>query len=137
MTLNPEILEQSFEQVKFQAEEFSKSFYENLLSDFPQLTPLFAESNMVEQRQKLFKSLVLVVENVREPMKLIPSLRGLGRRHIKYGVLPSHYPMVGNSLIKTLKFYLGSNWTAEIERAWLDAFELITSTMLDDKTPEP
>ncbi|MEL6989174.1 MAG: globin domain-containing protein, partial [Bacteroidota bacterium] len=60
------------------------------------------------------------------------SLRGLGKKHIKYGVLPSHYPMVGNSLLRTLKEYLGLNWTTEVERAWTEAYEAIASIMLDD-----
>lgn len=136
MSLNPEILEQSFEKVILQAEEFSTSFYENLLSDYPQLRPLFAKSNMVEQRQKLFSSLVLIVENIRNPEKLTNSLRGLGKKHIKYGVIPSHYPMVGNSLLKTFESYLGSSWTPEVKQAWIDAYEAIASLMLDEKASD-
>ncbi|MEL6989474.1 MAG: flavohemoprotein, partial [Bacteroidota bacterium] len=82
MSLNSEILEQSFAIVKLQSEEFTASFYENMWSNFPQLKPLFAESDMIEQRKKLFASLVLVVENARSPEILVDSLRGLGKKHI-------------------------------------------------------
>lgn len=133
MSLNSDLLEQSFAKIKLQAENFSTSFYENLLSDYPQVRPLFAKTDMVEQRQKLFSSLVLVIENIRKPETLTNSLKGLGKKHIKYGVLPSHYPLVGNSLLKTFKTYLGSDWTVEVEQAWIEAYKAIASLMLDEK----
>lgn len=131
MSLNSEILAQSFEQVKPQADQFAISFYENLFLNYPQLKPLFAKANMVEQRQKLFSSLVLVVENLCNPEKLTNSLRGLGKKHIKYGVIPAHYPMVGNSLLQTLETHLGSSWTTEVKQAWIEAYEAIAALMLD------
>lgn len=41
------------------------------------------------------------------------ALKGLGTRHVKYGVLPQHYPMVGGALLKTFEALLGSDWTPE------------------------
>lgn len=41
MSLNVEILEQSFDKVKPRANEFAASFYENLFQDYPEVKPLF------------------------------------------------------------------------------------------------
>lgn len=129
--LQVELLESSFEKVKPQANEFVASFYDNLFTDYPAAKPLFAHSNMQEQGGKLLKSLVFVVENLRRPGELTGALRGLGARHVEYGALPDHYPLVGNSLLKTFEQYLGSDWTPKTKQAWADAYGVITEVMLE------
>jgi hemoglobin-like flavoprotein len=136
--LQVELLEASFEKVKPQASEFVSSFYGNLFTDYPAAKPLFAHSNMAKQEMMLLESLVFVVENLRQPGTLSGALQGLGARHVKYGALPEHYPLVGNSLIKTFSQYLGDDWTPETQQAWADAYGVITDIMLEgaDYTPE-
>lgn len=129
--LQIELLESSFEKVKPQANEFVASFYDNLFTDYPAAKPLFAHSNMEEQGGKLLKSLVFVVENLRQPGALTDALKGLGARHVKYGALPEHYPLVGNSLLKTFEQHLGNDWTPETKDAWVGAYGVITEVMLE------
>ncbi|MEH2045751.1 hypothetical protein [Nostoc sp.] len=62
MSLNVELLEQSFEKVKPRADEFAASFYDNLFQAHPEMKPLFAKTDMKNQEKKLLSSLVLVVE---------------------------------------------------------------------------
>ncbi|NEO70815.1 globin family protein [Moorena sp. SIO3H5] len=131
MSLQVELLEQSFDQIKPSATEFVASFYENLFTDYPAAQPLFDTTDMGAQKKKLLASLVLVVENLRNPDTLGAALKGLGARHVKYGALPEHYPLVGNSLLKTFEQYLGADWTPEVKQAWVDAYGAITTIMLD------
>ncbi|PSN10410.1 globin [filamentous cyanobacterium CCP5] len=135
--LQVELLEQSFEKVKPQANDFVSSFYENLFTDYPAAKPLFVHANMAEQSNKLLASLVFVVENLKKPGALTEALKGLGARHVKYGALPDHYPLVGNSLLKTFEQYLGSDWTPETKQAWVDAYGLITEVMLEGADYSP
>ncbi|MEO1147538.1 MAG: globin family protein [Cyanobacteria bacterium J06638_22] len=130
-------LEQSFEKVKPQASEFVASFYDNLFTDYPGAKPLFAHSDMEAQQAKLLDSLVFVVENLKNPEALVETLRGLGARHVEYGALPEHYPLVGNSLLKTFEQYLKADWTSEVKAAWIDAYGLITEVMLDGADYSP
>ena len=131
MAQNIELLEQSFELVKPQADEFVASFYSNLFTDYPAAKPLFEHSDMTKQQQMLKGALVMVIENLRKPEVLSRSLRGLGARHVQYGALPEHYPLVGNSLLKTLSQYAGDAWTPELKDAWTGAYGTITELMLD------
>ena len=131
MSLKVELLEQSFEAIKPQADDFVNSFYDNLFTANPEAQPLFASTDMAEQKKKLLNSLVLVVENLRMPEVLDQVLRGLGARHVKYGALPEHYPLVGTALLTTFEQYLGPQWTPEVKQAWLDAYGAITEIMLD------
>ncbi|NEQ82790.1 MAG: flavohemoprotein [Moorea sp. SIO2I5] len=131
MSLQVELLEESFEKIKPSATEFVASFYENLFTDYPAAQPLFDTTDMVAQKKKLLASLVLVVENLRKPDTLSSALKGLGARHVKYGALPEHYPLVGNTILKTFEQYLGADWTPEVKQAWVDAYGAITTIMLD------
>lgn len=138
MSLNVELLEQSFELVKPKADEFVSSFYDNLFTDYPAAKPLFEHSDMTKQKQMLKGGLVMVIENLRKPEVLSQALKGLGARHVKYGALPDHYPLVGNSLLKTLGQYAGDAWTPELKEAWTGAYGAITELMLEgaDYAPE-
>jgi hemoglobin-like flavoprotein len=131
MPLNVELLESSFSQIKDRETEFSTNFYTYLFADYPTLKPLFANSNMTEQQKKLFRSLVLIVDSLRTPDALVNTLKGLGTRHIRYGVLPEHYPMVGSTLIKSFSICLQDAWTPNIERAWIEAYATVARLMLE------
>jgi len=130
MSLNIECLEQNFEKIKPRANEFVASFYENLFQLYPEVKPLFANTDMVNQQKKLLNSLVLVVENLRNPEALEPVLEALGARHVSYGAIPKYYGPVGEALLMTFEQYLQEDWTAEVKKAWLDAYRAITTLML-------
>jgi hemoglobin-like flavoprotein len=130
MSLNIEVLEQSFEKVKPQAHEFVASFYNALFTDYPEAQSLFAHSDMAKQQTMLLNALVSVIENLRQPNKMTEALYGLGARHVKYGALPEHYPLVGRTLLKTLEQYLGPNWSDEVKQAWTEGYSAITVLML-------
>ncbi|MEO1340110.1 MAG: globin family protein [Cyanobacteria bacterium J06635_13] len=131
MSLKVEVLEESFELIKPSANEFVASFYENLFTANPEAKPLFEHTDMAAQKKMLLNSLVMVVENLRKPDVLDKSLRGLGARHVKYGALPAHYPLVGGALLTTFEQYLQAKWTPEVKQSWVDAYGAISEIMLD------
>ncbi|BAY78299.1 globin domain protein [Nostoc linckia NIES-25] len=130
MSLNIELLEQSFEQIKPYADDFVASFYTNLFAAHPEVRPLFANTEMEKQQKKLLNSLVLVVENLRYPDVLEAVLDSLGSRHVIYGAIPQYYPAVGQALILTFEQYLEDAWTPEHKKAWTDAYGAIAAQML-------
>ena len=131
MAINTNLLETSFACLREHETEFTACFYSTLFSDYPQVQPLFSHIQMNEQAKKLFASLVLVVNNLTKPDVLTDVLQGLGTRHVKYGVLPEHYPMVGSCLLKAMARTLTEQWTAEVEAAWTEAYAAITEIMLE------
>jgi hemoglobin-like flavoprotein len=141
MSLPVQLLEESFEKIKPIAPEFADTFYENLFSDYPEAQPLFAHTNMAQQKQHLVKALALIVANLRDPDALTTNLKALGARHLTYGTIKEHYPLVGSTLLKTMSFYLAQDWTPEVEQAWIDAYDAIRSIMLEGadsaETPHP
>ncbi|XWK88783.1 MAG: globin family protein [Phormidium sp.] len=130
MSLNVELLEQSFAQIKPRADDFVASFYENLFTAHPEAKPLFAKTNMSEQRKHLLAALNLVVQNLRKPQVLEEALKSLGAKHVGYGTAAKHYPLVGQALLTTFEQYLQQDWTPEVKQAWTDALGAITTLML-------
>jgi hemoglobin-like flavoprotein len=131
MTLNVELLEQSFEQLKPNLEEFISSFYLTLFHDSPQIGHLFDHTDMAKQRKMMFGALTLVMENLRNPEAMDTALKGLGARHVQYGALPEYYPLFGRSLLKAMATSLGERWTPQLQQAWVDAYVALTSLMLE------
>ena len=131
MTLQIELLETSFQAIAPRGEAFVTAFYERLFTNYPQTRAFFASTNMKEQRKKLLGALILLIQNLRKPEVLTSALQGLGQRHVKYGVQPEHYPIVGTILLETFAELLGDNWTPAYHDAWVQAYEAICSIMLE------
>jgi hemoglobin-like flavoprotein len=131
MTLQIELLESSFQAIAPRGETFVTAFYERLFTRFPQTRAFFASTIMKEQRKKLLGALILVIQNLRKPEVLTSALKGLGQRHVAYGVRPEHYPIVGTILLETFADLLGDDWTPAYHDAWAQAYEAICSIMLE------
>ncbi len=131
MALQIELLETSFQTIAPCGEAFVTDFYERLFTRFPQTRAFFASTDMKEQRKKLLGALALVIQNLRKPEVLTSALKGLGQRHVKYGVLPEHYPIVGAILLETFADFLGELWTPTYHDAWAEAYEAVCAIMLE------
>jgi nitric oxide dioxygenase len=131
MSLQVSLLEDSFAKARPIAERFTAQFYDTLFADSPEVKLLFEQTHMVEQGAKLFDSLEVVIANLQQPEILAQTLKGLGTRHVRYGVLPVHYPMVGGALLKTLELFLQEAWTPELKQAWVDAYGAVATLMLE------
>ena len=130
MSLQIEMLEQSFAQLKPHLDEFGASFYQSLFSRYPEAKPLFAATDMSQQQQKLITSLIFVIGNLRHPELLATALQSLGAKHVGYGAQPEHYLLVGETLLATFADYLGPAWTPELKQAWSEAYRAISELML-------
>jgi nitric oxide dioxygenase len=58
-------------------------------------------------------------------------LRRLGARHVEYGVLPEHYPIVGEALLYTLETALGDKWNDKVKSGWAGIFDIVSSSMVE------
>lgn len=122
------LIRESFAAVEPRIEEVARFFYGMLFSIAPATRKLFPV-NMEVQHSRFLRALVHVVQMVDRPDDLVPFLRQLGRDHRKFGVLATHYDAFGSALIGTVKHFAGIVWTPSVEKAWTDAFGLISKTM--------
>ncbi len=124
------LIQQSWQQVKPIAKQAGQLFYERLFTAAPGIRHLFKEKND-EQANKLMMMLGYVVSKLNHLDELTSSLHQLGVRHNKYGAKPEHYDLVGQCLIATLKDGLGDKWDDELQNAWITAFTLLKTTMVE------
>lgn len=105
-------------------------FYASLFRKAPSVRALFPE-DMFRQSEKLWSSIVAVVNGIDDIAALIPTLENMGARHVGYGAQPAHYDAVRDTLIETMADFLAEDWTTAHERAWGDALDIVVKTMLN------
>jgi len=125
-----ELVQHSWRRVVGVADEAAALFYSSLFVLDPRLRSLF-HADMREQGQKFVTMIALAVNSLTRPDTLVPILRDLGRRHAAYGVLDEHYDTVETALLWTLDEGLGLQFTPELRRAWVAAYQTIAETMKD------
>ncbi len=119
------------------ADTAARLFYDRLFEVDPSARPLFKDTDMAAQREKLMATLSAVVDNLDDLESMVPAIEDLGRRHVGYGVTDAQYDTVGQALLWTLAQGLGAAWTPEAELAWTDAYTTVADIMRDAASAEP
>ena len=123
-------LETSFDLVAPRGDELMDVFYARLFATAPAVEPLFAGTDMRQQKAMLLGALVLLRRSLRNLPAIVPTLHELGARHVEYGAEPSHYPVVGAVLIASMAEIAGPDWRPEYEDAWAEAYSIVSGAML-------
>jgi hemoglobin-like flavoprotein len=131
MALDLDPLATSFDLVAPRGDERIDIFYARLFAAAPAVEPLFAGSDLRQQKAKLLATLVLLRRSLRTLDAIVPTLRELGRRHVAYGARSEHYPVVASVLIASMAEIAGDAWRPEHEQAWSAALELAAGAMLE------
>jgi hemoglobin-like flavoprotein len=74
-------------------------------------------------------ALVAVLDHLEDASWLTSTLKGMGAKHVEYGVTTEMYGWVGASLLATLAEVGGKDWTPELAAAWTEAYGAIASLM--------
>jgi methyl-accepting chemotaxis protein len=130
MHLDLETLETTFDLVAPRGDELMDIFYARLFAAAPAVRPLFDGTDLDRQKGMLLSTLVLLRRSLRNLDAIVPTLRGLGARHVAYGARPEHYLVVGEVLIASMAEVAGEAWRPEHELAWAAAFAVIADAML-------
>lgn len=54
----------------------------------------------------------------------------LGVKHIRYGVRPDMFPMMGDALMATLEGTIGDSFTDNVREAWKETYGELSSDMI-------
>ena len=123
------LVQSSFAKVAPIADTAAALFYDRLFTIAPPVKQMF-KGDMAEQGKKLMMTLAVVVNGLTNLDAILPAASALARRHISYGVKPSHYGSVGEALLWTLEKGLGDAWTADIAAAWTAAYGTLSGFMI-------
>jgi methyl-accepting chemotaxis protein len=131
MALDIDILETSFDLIAPHGDDLMDRFYARLFEAAPTVRPLFAGTDLRRQKTMLLGTLILLRKSLRDLDAIVPKLRELGARHVGYGAVPAHYPVVGEALIAAMADIAGAAWRPAFEHAWAEAFAVVAQAMLD------
>ena len=123
------LVQSSFAKVAPIADTAAALFYDRLFVIAPPVKQMFT-GDMAEQGKKLMMTLAVVVNGLTNLEAILPAASTLARRHISYGVKPSHYASVGEALLWTLEKGLGDAWTADTAAAWTAAYGTLSGFMI-------
>lgn len=124
------LVQQSFQKIGPMASTAADIFYRRLFDTCPDVRPLFP-ADMREQKDKLMRTLGVAVQNLHHMETILPVVRGLGEKHVAYGVKDEQYEAVGAALLYTLEAGLGEDWTPELAAAWEETYAVVSGAMRD------
>ena len=130
MSLDIDTLETSFDLIAPRGDELVDIFYARLFEAAPAVRPLFAHTDLRKQKSMLLATLVLLRKSLRDLDAIEPKLRQLGARHVAYGAVPEHYPVVAEVMLASMAEVAGAAWTPEVAACWAAALELVAGAML-------
>jgi hemoglobin-like flavoprotein len=111
----------------------ARLFYDKLFEIDPDIKPMF-KGDMKAQGDALVKMINVAVASLDRLDTIKPALRSLGERHVGYGVQTRHYQTVATALLWTLKQGLDERFTDSVEQAWIEAYTVLSSTMIEGAT---
>jgi len=122
------LVQSTFAEVRPIAAVAAELFYSRLFALDPSLRPMF-KGDMAHQGRMLMSMLSAAVNGLSNIDALVPAVRQLGARHVKYGVQDEHYATVGSALLWTLEQGLDEKFTPAVREAWTTAYELLADVM--------
>ncbi len=125
-----ELVQASFKKVAPIAEAAAEMFYSQLFKLDPTIKDLF-KGDMKEQGKRLMAMIATAVAGLNDLNSLVPSVKELGLRHTKYGVVDKHYDTVGEALLWTLEQGLGAEFTPDVKEAWTTIYTLLAEVMME------
>lgn len=126
-----QLIQQSYAKVVPIADQAAQLFYGRLFTIAPEVETLF-HGDMDEQGRKLMATLTVVVGGLNKLDTILPAASALAKRHVGYGVRPSHYTPVGEALLWTLEQRLGADWTPALAEAWTAAYTILSGFMIEE-----
>lgn len=114
--------------------ELTKQFYNHMLSNYAEVKPFFNESNQVtfKQPKVLAFALLNYAKNIDDLTPLHDFVEQIVVKHVGLQVKAEHYPIVGTSLITTIKNLLGPEVaTEEFVDAWVTAYGNLAQILID------
>lgn len=110
----------------------TKTFYSNLLKDNPSLLNIFNQTNQTKGRQQgaLANTVYAAAQHIENLEPIVPVVVQIAHKHVSLGVLPEHYPIVGQYLLAAIKEVLGDAATDEIIDAWGKAYGVIADIFI-------
>lgn len=114
-------------------EALTNHFYKLLLSEHPEVRPLFNQAHQAsgEQPRALANGVLMYARHIDRLDALGPLVAQIINKHVALQVLPEHYPLVGNCLLRAIREVLGeAAATDAVIDAWAAAYQQLADLLI-------
>jgi nitric oxide dioxygenase len=127
-----EIIKSTVPVLEQHGESITTVFYKQMFEKHPELLNIFNHANQKQGRQQ--KALANTVYNAAKYIDnleaILPVVNQIAHKHRSLGILPEHYPIVGEHLLGAIKDVLGDAATDDIIDAWAKAYGVIADAFI-------
>lgn len=114
-------------------EALTTHFYKLMLSEYPQVRPLFNQAHQAsgDQPRALANGVLMYARHIDQLDQLGGLLSQIINKHVALQILPEHYPIVGSCLLRAIEEVLGSEIaTPEVIAAWAAAYQQLAEILI-------
>jgi nitric oxide dioxygenase len=114
-------------------EALTTHFYQLMLSEYPQVRPLFNQAHQAsgDQPRALANGVLMYARHIDQLDQLGGLVGQIINKHVALQILPEHYPIVGSCLLRAIEEVLGSEIaTPEVIAAWAAAYQQLADILI-------
>lgn len=114
-------------------EALTTHFYKLMLSEYPQVRPLFNQAHQAsgDQPRALANGVLMYARHIDQLEQLGGLVGQIINKHVALQILPEHYPIVGGCLLRAIEEVLGKEIaTAEVIAAWGAAYGQLAEILI-------
>lgn len=114
-------------------EALTTHFYRMMLSEYPQVRPLFNQAHQAsgDQPRALANGVLMYARHIDRLQALGPLVSQVVQKHVSLQILPEHYPIVGSCLLRAIREVLGAEIaTDEVIEAWRLAYGQLADLLI-------
>jgi len=114
-------------------EVLTTHFYKLLMADYPEVLDFFNQAHQVSgaQPRALANSVLMYARHIDRLEQLGDLVSTIVNKHVALQILPRHYPMVGDCLLRAMRTVLGAEIaTDEVIAAWAAAYGQLADILI-------
>lgn len=108
-------------------------FYRMMLSEYPQVRPLFNQAHQAsgDQPRALANGVLMYARHIDQLDQLGDLVAKIINKHVALQILPEHYPIVGSCLLRAISEVLGDEIaTPDVMNAWGAAYNQLADILI-------
>ena len=114
-------------------EALTTHFYRMMLSEYPQVRPLFNQAHQAsgDQPRALANGVLMYAKHIDRLQALGPLVGQIVQKHVSLQILPEHYPIVGSCLLRAIREVLGAEVATDaVIEAWAAAYGQLSQLLI-------
>ncbi|ACD20492.1 NO-inducible flavohemoprotein [Paraburkholderia phytofirmans] len=113
-------------------EALTTHFYDMLISEHPEVRPMFNLANQASgaQQRALANGVLMYARHIDQLEQLGGLVSQIINKHVALNILPEHYPIVGQCLLRSIREVLGAEIATDaVIEAWAAAYQQLADLL--------